>query len=90
MSNVHVNYSAVRHFADMLSIRAGNIEMRGNQLQEVAFRLGRAWEDDQFDDFYDDALQMMRLIDEFVALCQTERQRLQSIANAAEAINYRS
>jgi uncharacterized protein YukE len=89
MSNVHVDYTSLRYFAEMLSIRARNIEMRGSQLQDVTFRLGRAWEDDQFDDFYDDARRMMSLIEEFVRLCDYERQRLEKIADAAEAIHYR-
>lgn len=89
MSNVHISVDSVRYFAEMLSIRAANIATRGEQLNDVTYRLGRAWEDDQFDDYYDDARRMISLIEEFVRLCEYERKRIEAIADAAERINYR-
>lgn len=88
MSNVHVNYESVRFFANMLSVHANNIANRGQQLSDVTLRLGRAWQDDQFDDYYDDARRMMSLIEEFVRLCAYEKKRLEQIADAAERIKY--
>ena len=88
MTNVHINIGAVRAFSSTIRARMTNLERQAEDLKSVQVRLAQNWEDEQYMAFYDDARRLVSLLEEVVRECDSERRRLEAIADAAERITY--
>jgi len=90
MSNVHVDYEGVSSVANELKLRAHTLDGIIQKLNNTTVRIGESWQDKQFEDLYWDTWYLMKVMNDFIAQCEEESQRLERIAESAKNIRYSS